>query len=80
MKPGLAHTDLFRGWCRLTGLVPNALFTATTYTTRNLRITDAFATRQAENHRRAALGLPPKQRKRRRHTTHDLITPATPPP
>lgn len=74
-----AHTDLTRGWCRLTGLVPIALFTATTLTTRNLRIADAFAARQAENQRRAQLGLPPRRRKRRRHTLHQLTSASTPP-
>jgi hypothetical protein len=74
-----AHTDLTRGWCRLTGPTPTALFTATTIIARNLRITDAFTTRQAENHRRAQLGLPPRRRTRRRHTLHQLTTPAAPP-
>jgi hypothetical protein len=75
-----ATNDLSRGWCRLTGLAPIVLFTATAFIARNLRVADAFAARQAENARRAAQGLPPKQRKRRRQTTQDLISAANPPP
>jgi hypothetical protein len=73
-----ATNDLSRGWCRLIGLTPNALFTATALIARNIRINDAFAAREAENHRRATCGLPPKQRKRRRRTATDP-TAATPP-
>jgi hypothetical protein len=75
-----ATNDLTRGWCRLNGLTPIALFIATASIARNIRIADAFATRQATNQRRAAQGLPPKYRKRRRQTMHDLITAANPPP
>lgn len=75
-----ATNDLSRGWCRLTGLTPITLFTATTFIARNLRIADAFNARQAEQQRRAALGLPPKPRKRRRQTTKDLISAASAPP
>ena len=62
------------------GLTPIALFTATALIARNIRITDAFNARQAENERRAANGLPPKQRKRRRHTLQDLVATANAPP
>jgi len=72
--------DLSRGCCRLTGLTPIALFTATTFIARNLRIADASTARQADNDRRAAAGLPPKRRKRRRQTTADLIATANAPP
>lgn len=75
-----ATNNLGKGWCRLMGLTPIALFTATTFIARNLRINDAFAARQAENERRAANGLPPKQRKRRRQTAEDLINAAKAPP
>ena len=75
-----ASNDLSRGWCRIMGLTGIALFTATAFIARNLRINDAFAARQAENERRAANGLPPKQRKRRRQTTTDLISAANAPP
>jgi hypothetical protein len=75
-----ATNDLSRGWCRLTGLTPIALFTATALIARNLRIADAFATRQAKNERRAANELTPKQRKRRRQTATDLTNATNPPP
>jgi hypothetical protein len=74
-----ATTKLTRGHCRLSGLTPIALLTATTIIARNLRITNAYHARQADNQRRAQLGLPPKHRTRRRHTTHDLINAANPP-
>jgi hypothetical protein len=75
-----ATNDLTRGWCRLTGLTPIALFTSTAFIARNMRIADAFAARQAENARRAAQGLPPKRHKRRRQTAQDLIGAANAPP
>ncbi len=75
-----ATNNLSRGWCRLTGLTPIALFTATTFIARNLRIADSFTARQAEDQRRAANGLPPRQRKRRRQTTANLIATANAPP
>jgi hypothetical protein len=74
-----ATTNLARGHCRLTSLTPIALLTATAFIARNLRIADAFTDRQTANHRRAALGLPSRQRTRRRQTTTDLINTATPP-
>ncbi|HWD75422.1 MAG TPA: hypothetical protein VG371_09800 [Solirubrobacteraceae bacterium] len=74
-----ATNDLSRGWCRLMGLTPIALFTATVFIARNLPIHDAFTARHAEQQRRAANGLPPKQRRRRRQTTADLINAANPP-
>jgi hypothetical protein len=45
---------------------------------RNTGINDAFHVRQGGNQRRAPNGSPPKQLKRRRHTTHDLISVANP--
>ena len=75
-----ATTNISRGWCRLMGLTQIALFTATALITRNIRIHDAHAARQAENERRAANGLPPKHRKRRRRTLDQLIAAANAPP
>jgi hypothetical protein len=75
-----ATNDLSRGWCRLIGLTPIALFTATALIARNIRINDAFNSRQAENQRRAANGLPPKHRKRRRQTVENLLAAANAPP
>jgi hypothetical protein len=42
------------------------LFTVTLLAVRNQRITAAWNTRQQDNARRAAKGLPPKTRRRRR--------------
>lgn len=75
-----ASNDLSRGWCRLTGLTPIALFAAGAFAARNLRVAGAFAAREAEDERRAANGLPPKRRRRRRQTTADLIGAASAPP
>jgi hypothetical protein len=73
-----ATNDISRGWCRLMGLAPLMLFTATLLITRNQRILTAWNARQEENKRRAAAGLPPKTRRRRRKTLTDLA--ATGPP
>jgi hypothetical protein len=67
-----ATTNPARGACRLAGATPNALYAATALIARNIRVADAFTARQAENQRRAARGLPPKTRTRRRTTLHDL--------
>jgi hypothetical protein len=61
-----ASNNITRGWCRLMGLAPPMLFTTTLLITRNQRILNAWNTRQEETQRRAAAGLPPKTRKRRR--------------
>jgi hypothetical protein len=67
-----ATTSIARGWCRLMGLTPLALWLACLLTVRNQRILRAWNIRQADNNRRAAAGLPPKTRKRRRKTLADL--------
>ncbi len=67
-----ATNTISRGWCRLMGLAPLMLFTATLLIVRNQRILAAWNTRQEENQRRAAKGLPPKTRKRRRKTLAGL--------
>ena len=61
-----ASNNISRGWCRLMGLAPLTLFTTTLLIARNQRILHAWNARQDENQRRAAAGLPPKTRKRRR--------------
>ena len=63
-----ATNTIARGWCRLMGLTPLMLFTAVLLVVRNQRIQAAWNTRQDENARRAARGLPPKTRRRRRKT------------
>jgi hypothetical protein len=72
-----ASNNISRGWCRLMGLAPLMLFTTTMLIVRNQRILTAWNARQAENARRAAAGLPPKTRRRRRKTLTDLA--AAPP-
>jgi hypothetical protein len=70
-----ATNNISRGWCRLMGLTPLYLWLACLLTVRNQRILDAFEARQAENDRRAAAGLPPKTRKRRRTALASLAAP-----
>ena len=55
------------------------LFTTTLLIVRNQRILSTWDARQAENARRAAAGLPPKTRKRRRKTLTVLTTATRPP-
>jgi hypothetical protein len=75
---GPASNTIARGWCRLMGVAPLMLFTATLLAVRNQRITAAWTARQEENARRAAMGLPPKTRRRRRKT-RTATTSAAPP-
>jgi hypothetical protein len=70
-----ASNDISRGWCRLMGLAPLMLSVTTLLVARNQRIHTAWDTRQEENTRRAARGLPPKTRKRRRKTLATLAAP-----
>jgi hypothetical protein len=72
-----ASNDISRGWCRLMGLAPLMLFATTLLIARNQRILHAWNARQAENQRRAAAGLPPKNRRRQRTAIADLA--AAPP-
>ena len=69
-----ATNDIARGWCRLMGLMPLMLFVTTLLVVRNQRVLTAWNTRQEENTRRAAKGLPPKTRRRRRKTLTALAT------
>jgi hypothetical protein len=61
-----ATTSIARGWCRLMGLTPLMLWTCCLLAVRNQRILTAWNNRQADNARRAAAGLPPATRKKRR--------------
>jgi hypothetical protein len=72
-----ATTTVARGWCRLTGLTPLALWLACLLAVRNQRILSAYAARQADNARRAVAGLPPRTRKRRRKTLASLTAAPT---
>jgi hypothetical protein len=70
-----ASNNIARGWCRLMGIAPLMLWLACALTVRNQRILTAYDTRQADNQRRAAAGLPPRTRKRRRTTLAQLTAP-----
>jgi hypothetical protein len=70
-----ASNNIARGWCRLMGLAPLMLWLACALTVRNQRILAAYQTRQADSQRRAAAGLPPRTRKRRRTTLAQLAPP-----
>jgi hypothetical protein len=67
-----ATTSIARGWCRLMGLAPLTLWIACLLAARNQRILDAYDARQQNNARRAAAGLPPRTRKRRRTSLAQL--------
>ena len=70
-----ATNNIARGWCRLLGLTPLTLWLTCALVVRNQRILTAWDTRQAGNQRRAAAGLPPRTRKRRRTTLAQLAAP-----
>jgi hypothetical protein len=59
-------------------LAPLMLFTTTLLIARNQRILAAWNARQAENTRRAAAGLPPKIRRRRKTLTALIAAPRPP--
>jgi hypothetical protein len=69
-----ATTSIARGWCRLTGLAPLTLWIACLLAIRNQRILAAWDARQDDNARRAAAGLPPRTRKRRRTSLAQLAS------
>ena len=82
-----ASNNIARGWCRLMGLTPLMLWLACLLTVRNQRILTAWTARQDDNAHRAAAGLPPRTRRRRRktltdlrHRRHPAITTAEPAP
>jgi hypothetical protein len=58
---------LRRGWCRLFGLAKNSLMYALAVVVRNVRILDSFERARADEARRAATGLAPRRRRRRRY-------------
>jgi len=74
-----ASNNIARGWTRLMGLAPLMLWLACLMAVRNQRILIAWDLRQHDNARRAAAGLPPRTRRRRRKTLTDLATAGTPP-
>jgi hypothetical protein len=74
-----ASNNIARGWTRLMGLAPLMLWLTCLLAVRNQRILAAWDARQEDNARRAAAGLPPRTRRRRRKTLTDLATAGTPP-
>jgi hypothetical protein len=73
-----ATNNIARGWTQLTGLTPIMLWLTCLLAVRNQRILTAWDARQADNARRAAAGLPPKTRHRRRKTLARLTAAAPP--
>jgi len=73
-----ATNNIAHGWTRLMGLTPVTLWLTCLLAVRNQRILTAWDTRQADNARRAAAGLPPKTRRRRRKTLASLTAAAPP--
>ena len=69
-----AATSIDRGWCRQMGLAPLTLWIACLLAVRNQRILTTFQARQDDNARRAAAGLPPRTRKRRRTSLAQLAS------
>ena len=61
-----AVNSIDRGWIRLMGLTPLMLWLACLTAVRNQRTLAAHQARQQDNQSRAAAGLPPRARKRRR--------------
>ena len=67
-----ASNDISRGWCRLLGLSAMTMFLTCVLVVRNWRVLDAFEAREADDARRAAAGLGPRRRKRRRRGLAEL--------
>lgn len=67
-----ATVGVEKGWCRVMGLVTPSLSLAIALVVRNLALVDAFESRQTENARRRAGGLPPKTRRRQRKSLSEL--------
>ena len=74
-----ASNNIARGWTRLMGLTPIMLWLACLLAVRNQRILIAWNARQADDARRATVGLPPKTRRRRRKTLTSLAATTAPP-
>jgi hypothetical protein len=70
-----ATATIARGWCRIMGVTPLALWLACLLAVRNQRILDAYHAHQEDNARRAATRPPPKTRRRRRKTLASLAAP-----
>ena len=69
-----ASNAIARGWCRLMGLTPLALWLACLHAVRNQRILTAWNARQAENDAPRRRRPPPQNTQRRRKTTLASLT------
>ena len=67
-----ASIDVAKGWCRLMGLVPIALFLVCALVVRNLAVADAFTEHALDEQRRKDAGLAPRTRRRRRRSLSEL--------
>ena len=74
-----ATNDISRGWCRLGGLAPILIFLAAATVARNLRVSDAFDTRAADDARRLAAGMAPRTRRRKSGADALGAAPGAPP-
>jgi hypothetical protein len=61
-----SRTNMARGWCRMMGRAKNLVMWTAAAVVINLRLLAAFRAREAEAAARAAAGLPPRTRRRRR--------------
>jgi hypothetical protein len=68
-----ASHDISRGWSRQMGLTSMTLMLTCLFVVRNQRVLASFAAKEAVDQRRAAQGLAPKTRRRRRTTISDLV-------
>jgi len=73
-----ATATISHGWIRLTGVTPLMLWLTCLTVVRNQRILAAWYARQEDNARRAARGLPPRARKRRRKALTPAAAPGPP--
>jgi len=72
-----AGIGMRRGWCRLMGRAKNKLMYALGFLASNLALLDAFERNEQDEKRRAATGLAPRARRRRKTTLTDLLARAT---
>jgi hypothetical protein len=68
-----AGTGMRRGWCRMMGRAKNKLMYALAFVTSNLALVAAFEARERDDRARAAAGLAPRARRRRRTTLDELV-------
>jgi hypothetical protein len=67
-----AGTGMRRGWCRLMGRAKNKVMYALAFVADNLALLAAFEAKEKDSEHRAAAGLPPRARRRRRKTLAEI--------